>query len=59
MVYELWRQDDNGNRFVVGRWPDRVTAEARQAELSRGHHKQTYWIAAVPGVPDGPEQDAL
>ncbi len=58
MVYELWRQDDNGNRFAMGRWPDRASAEARLAQLSRGHHKQTYWITAVPEVPKEPEPDA-
>ncbi|HOP40930.1 MAG TPA: hypothetical protein PLI53_07795 [Geobacteraceae bacterium] len=44
MVYEIWRQDDNGNRFVVGVRPDRVSAERRIAELSRCVHKQLYWI---------------
>ena len=45
MGYELWREDDNGNRFLVGTYPDRTAAERRLAELTRCPHKQTYWIA--------------
>lgn len=44
MRFELWRQDDNGNRFLVGSFPDRAAAEARLAELTRCPHKQVYWI---------------
>lgn len=43
--YELWRQDDNGNRFTVATFPDRAVAEKLLAELSRNTHKQIYWIA--------------
>lgn len=42
--FRLWRQDDNGNRFVVGEFPIRALAGARLAELQKGQHKQTYWI---------------
>jgi cupin 2 domain-containing protein len=42
---ELWRQDDHGHRFLVGRFPTRTDAERRLAELTRGQHKQTYWIS--------------
>lgn len=44
MVWQLWRQDDNGNRFLIGSWPTRATAEERLAELTRCRHKQIYWI---------------
>jgi quinol monooxygenase YgiN len=44
--YELWRQDDNGNRFLIGCYGDRSAAEAHQAELTRVLHKQIYWIDA-------------
>lgn len=44
MRFELWRQDDNGNRFLVGSYPDRSAAEERLAELTRTPHRQTYWI---------------
>jgi len=52
MRFELWRQDDNANRFLVGSFPDRAAAEERLAELTRCPHKQTYWITDLP---DGPE----
>ncbi len=45
MIFELWRQDDNGNLFLVGAFADRQAAERRLAELCRNPHKQTYWIA--------------
>jgi hypothetical protein len=44
MSFEIWRQDDNGNRFLVGSCPDRRAAEERLAGLTRSLHKQTYWI---------------
>jgi len=49
IAWELWRQDDNGNCFLVGRYGRRSAAEAKLAELSRVLHKQTYWISAVEG----------
>ncbi len=52
-AFELWRLDDNGNEFLVGRYPDRASAEARLKELSRGGHKQTYWVAATRSPPSG------
>jgi hypothetical protein len=42
--YELWRQDDNGNCFLVASFSGREAAEQRLAELTRCPHKQTYWI---------------
>jgi hypothetical protein len=47
--FELWRQDDHGGRFLVGRSPDRVAAEMVLAGLTRGLHKQMYWIDELPG----------
>lgn len=51
MVFELWRQDDNGNRFLVGTFTHRAHAEERLAELTRVPHKQTYWIAEKTEAP--------
>lgn len=42
----LWRQDDHGNRFLVGVFPTRELAEERLAALTRCPHKQTYWLSA-------------
>jgi hypothetical protein len=44
MTWELWREDDNGNKFLVGTFPAKKLAEERLAELTRCQHKQTYWI---------------
>lgn len=44
MIWQLWRQDDNGHRFLVGEYEDRATVEARMAELMKCHHKQIYWV---------------
>ena len=48
MIWQVWRQDDNGNRFLVGSYPTRELAQARISELSRTQHKQTYWISEEP-----------
>ena len=46
MTWELWRQDDNGNRFLIGRFTAIVAAEEKLTQLTRAGHKQTYWIEA-------------
>jgi hypothetical protein len=48
VTFELWRQDDNGNRFLIGVFTDRAGAGLRLAELARNPHKQTYWITEKP-----------
>lgn len=42
--WELWRQDDNGNRFLVSRFSRPEQAEACLQRLKRSPHKQWYWI---------------
>ena len=44
MSWQLWRQDDNGQRFLVGEYKDEATAETSMADLMKCLHKQTYWI---------------
>ena len=47
--WEVWRQDDNGNRYLVSAHPDEPAARRRLAELESGvMHKQTYWISRTP-----------
>lgn len=43
--WELWRQDDAGNRILVSRHASRDEAEASMAEYEARGHKQTYWVA--------------
>jgi len=43
-MVRLWRQDDNGGRFVVGDFASRAEAEAEERRLAAGGHKQTYWL---------------
>ena len=42
--WELWRQDDNGNRFVIGRFDTANAADAEQRRFEALGHKQTYWV---------------
>ncbi len=43
--WEVWRQDDNGNRYLVSAHADEAAARLRLADLESGVvHKQTYWI---------------
>ncbi|GAA0428834.1 hypothetical protein Aca07nite_36970 [Actinoplanes capillaceus] len=43
----VWRQDDNGNRFVVARFASRAEAEELAAEMESRGHKQLYGVAAA------------
>ncbi len=54
--WELWRQDDNGNRFVIGRFDTADAAEAEQRRFEALGHKQTYWIQ--PAATQGGKRDA-
>jgi hypothetical protein len=44
--YELIRQDDHGNQFVVGVYRCRADATAEQRKLAARRHKQEYWVRA-------------
>lgn len=54
-VFEVWRQDDNGNRYLMTTHPDRAAAEAAVAEIEAGvPHKQLYFVVERPGAaPEG------
>lgn len=41
--HEVWRQDDNGNRFLISVTPNRADAVLLERRLSKIPHKQTYW----------------
>lgn len=43
--FEVWRQDDNGNRFLMSEHADRAGAEAAVAAMEAGvQHKQLYYV---------------
>ncbi|HEX6038802.1 SPOR domain-containing protein [Longimicrobium sp.] len=42
--WELWRQDDNGNRFRIARFGSREAADAEQRRFEALAHKQIYWV---------------
>lgn len=41
--HDLFREDDNGARFLIARYPSREAAE----ELTRRGHKQHYFVELV------------
>lgn len=46
--WELWREDDNANRYLVSVHDDEESANARLAAFESGVvHKQRYWVTAV------------
>lgn len=49
--WRVIRQDDNGNRYLVGRHSTRGEAERVIARLEAGGHKQLYWIEGEPEAP--------
>ncbi len=43
-VWLLWRQDDNGHRFLVGTCRDEKGARQALQRYEQGCHKQYFWI---------------
>jgi hypothetical protein len=43
-TWAVFRQDDNGNRFVVSTRLNREEAERLVAEFEARGHKQVYWV---------------
>jgi hypothetical protein len=52
-AWELWRQDDNGNRFRIARFSSRAAADAEQRRFEALAHKQTYWVQRGAGKAAG------
>ncbi|MBL7500624.1 hypothetical protein I6A84_27645 [Frankia sp. CNm7] len=42
--WTVWRQDDNGNRYVVSRHDARPEADRVAETMESRGHKQTYWV---------------
>jgi hypothetical protein len=47
-LWDVHRQDDNGNHFVMESGLSRAAAERILAEFEARHHKQTYWLSLTP-----------
>lgn len=45
--YELWRQDDNGHKFLIETFPYKADAEKAKREFENRRHKQIYWLEKV------------
>ncbi|HUQ05859.1 MAG TPA: hypothetical protein VM261_25330, partial [Kofleriaceae bacterium] len=54
MRFELWRQDDNGNRVRIDVFASEAEAEAERAGYEARAHKQLYWVQPAPN----PEKSA-
>lgn len=48
LPHALYREDDNGARFLIARFATQAEAEAKAAELARGGHEQHYFVQS-PG----------
>lgn len=49
MEYEVWRQDDNGNKFLVQTFATKKMAEMLVRQLEAHKHKQMYYIEPKEG----------
>lgn len=47
--WNLLRQDDNGNKFLVDSFTGYAKAAARLVQFGAGHHKQICWLEEVAG----------
>ncbi|ELS56099.1 hypothetical protein STVIR_2857 [Streptomyces viridochromogenes Tue57] len=47
------RQDDNGNRYRVGRYATRAEAQKIADSLDGRGHKQLYWVERIAQNGDG------
>lgn len=45
MTWQLWRQDDNGVSYLVETYGTKEAAQEKITELTKCHHKQTYWVS--------------
>ncbi|GIH07572.1 hypothetical protein Rhe02_56390 [Rhizocola hellebori] len=42
--WTVWRQDDNGNRYIVAHHAEQAVALTQAAEMEARGHKQLYWV---------------
>lgn len=51
LPWQVIRQDDNGNRYRVGRYATRAEAESIADSLDGRGHKQLYWVEQLGQAP--------
>ncbi|MCF6299054.1 MAG: hypothetical protein L3J01_04160 [Thiomicrorhabdus sp.] len=54
----LMREDDNGQRFEVEHFRNKIEAKLRLHELSAGGHKQFFWVESNNREQNAAEQPA-
>ncbi|MFD9392870.1 SPOR domain-containing protein [Streptomyces sp. NPDC060000] len=47
LPWHVIRQDDNGNRYRVGRYASRAEAQKTADSLDSRGHKQLYWVERI------------
>lgn len=47
MLWQLWRQDDNGQKFLVDTFASAAEATQALETLEARQHKQIYWLATT------------
>lgn len=45
--HELWRQDDNGHKFLIETFPCRADAAKAMRDFEARHHKQICWLEKI------------
>ncbi len=48
-MWAVWRQDDNGHRFLVSVMRTQAQALKERESYERLGHKQCYWIESLQG----------
>ena len=51
LPWQVIREDDNGNRYRVGRYATRAEAESIADSLDARGHKQLYWVERLGQTP--------
>jgi hypothetical protein len=54
--FELWRQDDHGNKYLVRHVATQQAADTWVETMTARGHKQTYWSTPCP-QPNAPSHN--
>lgn len=58
MTFQLWRQDDHGNEFLIATFTEREKADAECARYAALPHHQHYWVASCQDRPVDADPEA-